>query len=213
MLAQDVPVKANEKTYVTVTLNEGANTFTVTMTPDTTYSPDGEFEYSRMRDYEPREMTHTVNYEADTRDVVYVGPNGKASAEETREDPTTIYEAVRKATPGQQIILLSGYYQLSSTVTIERGIDGTAATMIELIADPEGEARPVLDFSGKCEGLVLAASYWHLYGFDVTNSADGKDGIRVSGSNNKLEAVFTSIKSCGKIVIWKKKDESRTRAT
>ena len=191
VLAEDVAVKANVKTYVPVTLTEGANTFTVIMTPDETYSPDGDYTYSRMSDYSSKTINITVNYEADTRAVVYVGPNGKASAAGTREDPTTIYEAVRKATPGQKIILLSGTYNLTSTVTIERGIDGTADAMIELIADPNGETRPVLDFGAKCEGVALVANYWRLYGFDVTNSADLKDGVHISGSNNVVERLLT----------------------
>ncbi len=189
VIADKTAVKANVKTYVDVTLTSGANTFTVVMDPDESYRPNGE--YSAMRDYDNRTITFTVTYEADTRETVYVGPNASASGAGTRENPTTIYEAVKKATPGQIIVLLPGYYSLSSTVLIQRGIDGTADKPITLTADPESDVRPVLDFNRACEGLVLAGSHWKLYGFDVTNSQNSKDGIRVSGSDNVLERLLT----------------------
>ncbi len=180
-------VAASEKSRTEVTLTEGDNTFTVTFTPDPDYVPG---KYQLLSSYDAVTWTHTVTYSAYSGTYLYVGPEGVSAAAGTREDPIDIYTAVQIVAPGQTIILLEGTYNLTKTVTVERGIDGTADQPIYMIADPEAESRPVFDFGGVCAGMVLAGDYWYFYGFDVTNSANAQKGVQVSGSYNTLDSIM-----------------------
>ena len=51
--------------------------------------------------------------------------------------------------------------------------------------------QPVFDFGKNCEGMVLAGDHWYYQGFDVTNSANAKDGIRLCGSSCTVDNVRT----------------------
>ena len=62
----------------------------------------------------------------------------------TKDAPMDIYTAVKIVR--QKILIKEGTYNLSSTVKVERGINGTADAMIYVIADPEAGSRPVFDF-------------------------------------------------------------------
>ena len=54
------------------------------------------------------------------------------------------------------------------------------------------DSRVVLDFEGTTgEGITLCGNYWYIQNVDVTNSANGKDGIHVCGSHNVLDTVNT----------------------
>ena len=181
-------VTANTKLRVPVKLEKGSNTFTVTVTPDPEYKPS---EYEALSTYDPAVITHTVRYEVNDAEIVYVSPDGKADAPGTRDEPTSIYSAVNKAVPGQTIYLMEGTYNMTSKLVIERGINGTAEKNISLFADPESYTRPVIDFGLNYSGVVLAANYWHLKGFDVTRTKNGEKGIQVAGNNNTLELLET----------------------
>ena len=92
---------------------------------------------------------------------------------------------------GQTIVITEGTYNLSRTIKVERGINGTADNMIYMVADPEASSRPVFDFGDKCAGMVLAGDYWYFKGFDVTGSADAQKGIQVAGDHNTLDQIET----------------------
>ncbi len=123
------------------------------------------------------------------RKTIYVSPTGLPNGNGTREYPFDIYTAVNSATPGQTIVLMEGTYKLSSTLRIQRGINGTEAEPIRMIADPTAATRPVLDFQKICAGIVHGGNYWYFAGFDVTNSQDGQKGFQVSGSYNVLDQI------------------------
>lgn len=178
--------KALTKETVALKLNSGKNTFTINFIPDKEYKP-GEFKL--MTSYDPVTINHTVEYKTVENNNIYVSPNGKSNAAGTKDDPMDIYTAVKIAAPGQKILIKEGTYDLSSTVKVERGINGTADTMIYMIADPEAGSRPVFDFGGKCAGMILAGDYWYFQGFDVTRSADAQKGIQVSGNHNILDRI------------------------
>ena len=178
--------KALTKETVALKLNSGKNTFTINFIPDKEYKP-GEFKL--MTSYDPVTINHTVEYKTVENNNIYVSPNGKSNAVGTRDDPMDIYTAVKIAAPGQKILIKEGTYDLSSTVKVERGINGTADAMIYMIADPEAGSRPVFDFGGKCAGMILAGDYWYFQGFDVTRSADAQKGIQVSGNHNILDRI------------------------
>ena len=178
--------KALTKETVALKLNSGKNTFTINFIPDKEYKP-GEFKL--MTSYDPVTINHTVEYKTVENNNIYVSPNGKSNAAGTKDAPMDIYTAVKIATPGQKILIKEGTYNLSGTVKVERGINGTADAMIYMIADPEAGSRPVLDFGGKCAGMILAGDYWYFQGFDVTRSADAQKGIQVSGNHNILDQI------------------------
>ena len=178
--------KALTKETVALKLNSGKNAFTINFIPDKEYKP-GEFKL--MTSYDPVTINHTVEYKTVESNNIYVSPNGKSNAAGTKDAPMDIYTAVKIAAPGQKILIKEGTYNLSRTVKVERGINGTADAMIYMIADPEAGSRPVFDFGGKCAGMILAGDYWYFQGFDVTRSADAQKGIQVSGNHNTLDRI------------------------
>lgn len=178
--------KALAKETVALKLNNGKNAFTINFIPDKEYKP-GEFKL--MTSYDSVTINHTVEYKTVENNNIYVSPNGKSNAAGTKDAPMDIYTAVKIAAPGQKILIKEGTYNLSSTVKVERGINGTADAMIYMIADPEAGSRPVFDFGGKCAGMILAGDYWYFQGFDVTGSADAQKGIQVSGNHNILDRI------------------------
>ena len=186
-VAQSVEVKAD--TLVKpgkVTLKSGKNDFKFYFTPDPDYKPG---DYKLMESYATKEIDFSVTYKryGSEGQALYVAPD--ASGTGTSEDPMSIYEAVKYAQPGQQIILKAGIYKLSSTLKIARGVNGTANSMIYMIGDPNDNGRPLLDFQGLCAGMIMGGDYWYFKGFDVTNSANGQKGIQVSGSHCVLDKI------------------------
>ncbi len=125
------------------------------------------------------------------RKTIYVSPTGLPNGNGTREYPFDIYTAVDNVVAGQTIVLMEGTYKLSSTLKIQRGMDGTADAMIRMIADPDATTRPVLDFQQLSSGIVHGGDYWYFYGFDVTRSMNGQKGFQVSGNYNVLDQIHT----------------------
>ncbi|MDD3240070.1 MAG: right-handed parallel beta-helix repeat-containing protein [Lachnospira sp.] len=206
----DQDVTANKKVTFDTTLELGKNKFTVTATPAEGYRPS---EFEKLSSYDAVTFEHTVTYDNFNGDVIYVGTEGTSSGKGTKENPVDVYTAVKYAKPGQYIVVLSGTYNLDSTVKIERGVDGTAEAPIRMIAEAEFAKNPqaiamasdgtiiqhesfssdpsVFDFGRNCEGMVIAGNYWYIQGLEVTNSANGKDGVRLSGSNVTLDGLRT----------------------
>ena len=183
----DEDVTAGQKYVWETTLTLGENTFTVTMTPVEGYRPS---EFEVLDSYEASTFTYKVTYNKFDGDVIYVGPDAASDGVGTKENPIDIYTAVKYVSPGQKIVLLSGTYNLESTVTVQPGIDGTESQPIIMAAESSTD-RPVFDFGKNCEGMVLAGDHWYYQGFDVTNSANAKDGIRLCGSSCTVDNVRT----------------------
>ena len=188
-IVTDAPIAANTVAKpATTTLNIGKNTFSYVFTPNADYIPEKDMV---MSSYEAIEGTFTVTYR--TYGVegqsLYVAP-GKYGVG-IKDDPMSIYDAVKYVQPGQTIVLMEGTYYLDKTVKIERGVNGTADLPIQMVADPEASSRPVLDFQQKCAGMVLAGDYWYFQGFDVTNSADKQKGIQLSGKHCTMDNINT----------------------
>ena len=187
MVIADEDVTAGQKYVWETTLTLGENTFTVTMTPVEGYRPS---EFEVLDSYEASTFTYKVTYNKFDGDVIYVGPDATSDGVGTKENPIDIYTAVKFVSPGQKIVLLSGTYNLESTVTVQPGIDGTESQPIIMAAESSTD-RPVFDFGKNCEGMVLAGDHWYYQGFDVTNSANAKDGIRLCGSSCTVDNVRT----------------------
>ena len=189
-VAKDVEVKADTLVKsADVKLTKGDNNYKIYFTPSKDYKPNGEF--SAMESYETVVIDHKVTYktygEAGQSLWVASDANGCGS----KDEPMSIYEAIKYVMPSQQIILKEGTYKLSSPLKIERGINGTADQMIYMVADPDAKTRPVIDFQGLCTGMTIGGDYWYFKGFDVTGSADGQKGLQVSGSHNTLDQIET----------------------
>ena len=125
-------------------------------------------------------------------DALYVSPSGSASAAGTVSAPTTLASAITRVTAGATIYLRGGTYNLSQTVTIAAGNNGTSSARKTLSAYPN--ETPVLNFSAMSEdpanrGLAVNGSYWHVYGIVVERAGD--NGIFVGGSNNTIERTVT----------------------
>ncbi len=169
-----------------IKLEKGENIFTVDFTPKEGYvSKDGK----KLESYKLIGVEHSVSYVSfgTPGKPLYVSPDGKGAG--TKDNPMSIYNAVRFVQQGQAIILMEGTYKLEGGLRIERGVNGTAENKMYMIADPEAKTRPVLDFSGLGSGLVLGGNYWVMKGFDVTNTMNGQKGIQVSGSYNILNDI------------------------
>ena len=186
-IAQDVEVKA--KTAVNaanVVLTKGKNDFKLYFTPAEGYIPG---EYMAMQSYETKEIDFTVTYKTigDAGQSIWVAPDAKGSG--SKEDPMSIYDAVKYVQPSQQIVLMEGTYKLESSLKIARGINGTAENMIYMVADPAATTRPVLDFQELSTGMIIGGDYWYFKGFDVTRSANAQKGFQVSGNHNTLDQI------------------------
>ena len=186
-IAEDVEVKA--KTAVNaanVVLTKGKNEFKLYFTPAEGYVPG---EYMAMESYETKEIDFTVTYKTigEAGQSIWVAPDAKGSG--SKEDPMSIYDAVKYVQPSQQIVLMEGTYNLESSLKLARGINGTAENMIYMIADPNATTRPVLDFQGLSTGMIIGGDYWYFKGFDVTRSANAQKGIQVSGNHNTLDQI------------------------
>ena len=189
-VVSDRAVTAGTKVTMPVSLTEGSNKFRISFTPNSDYRPN---EYSKLSSYETVTYEFTVTYKSVRRDqkTIYVAPEGSAGAAGSKENPVDIYTAVKYAKAGQMIVLKGGVYNLTSTIKVERGIDGTKEQMIYLIADPSDSQRPVFDFNRACAGMIFAGDYWYCKGFEVTNTQDTQKGIQISGSN----CVFDNIQA------------------
>ena len=145
VVVSDVEVKADTLVKpVSVTLNKGKNAYKINFTPAEGYKPNGE--YSAMESYETVVIDHTVTYKTfgEAGQSIWVAPDAKGSG--SKEDPMSIYDAVKYVMPSQQIVLTEGTYKLESPLKIARGINGTADQMIYMVADPDAKTRPVIDF-------------------------------------------------------------------
>ena len=184
---KEVTVTANEQVKVETTLNLGSNTFTVKYDADDNYVPG---EYQVMSNYDAITINQTVTYNAYNGETIYVSPNANGTG--SKEDPADLQTAIKYAQPGQTIVMMEGTYKYTSTVTIPRGTNGTEDALIYLIADPDASTRPVISGANASgHAMEIAGNYWYIQGIDVTESADGKDGIHLSGSYNTVDNVET----------------------
>lgn len=182
------------KLAVPVKLHIGTNKFQVTYTPDKDYEPYGGKPHAVLTSYEPKVNNVTVTWKKYGKegDILYVSPKGKATGDGTKVNPLDIYTAVKYAQPGQTIYLIGGTYNLTQTVKIDRGVNGTKDNMIYMLADPEtckDGVRPVFDFNSQCPAMVIAGDWWYYQGFDVTRSGNQMKGLQVSGNHNTLDGL------------------------
>ena len=189
VIEEEVEVAANGRYDKDVTLPApGSYELKIVFTPD----PDQDLgEDTKLSSIDPVTAVFSVSYNAAYADMkeLYVSPDGKADAAGTREDPIDVYTAVENVSAGQTIVVMEGTYNLSATLRIQPGINGTEEKPIRMVADEN--VRPVFDFQGICAGIVHGADYWYFFGFDVTRSQNGQKGFQVSGDHNVLDQINT----------------------
>ncbi|HZM79003.1 MAG TPA: CBM35 domain-containing protein [Candidatus Limnocylindrales bacterium] len=124
--------------------------------------------------------------------TLFAAPNGTDSAPGTQASPTTITSAITRIAAGGTIFLRGGTYNLSQTVTIAAGNNGTSSARKTLSAFQS--ERPILNFSAQAEnstnrGLAVNGNFWRIFGITVERAGD--NGIFVGGSNNIIERTVT----------------------
>jgi hypothetical protein len=123
---------------------------------------------------------------------IFVAPTGTDANPGTINSPTTLSAAITRIQPGQTIQMRGGTYNLSATITIARGNNGTASQPKNIFAF-SGE-RPILNFSAQAfnssnRGLQLNGFFWHLRGLEVMGAGD--NGLFIGGNNNTIELCVT----------------------
>ena len=120
-------------------------------------------------------------------EVIFASPNGGGDGK-TAQSPTDVRSAIKAVPAGGTIYLLDGKYSFTETITIEENNSGAAGKYKTMSAYPG--AKVVFDFNGQPVsnsgyGILMAGSYWHFYGFEITNAGD--NGMLLSGHNNIIE--------------------------
>lgn len=172
------PVEGNKAFIQGITLIEGDNKLDVKFTP----GPD-----ENVTDFNPVNTSLNVTYKTygEEDGAVYVTPTGNTDAAATENDPIDIYSAVKFLRAGQTIYVLSGNYNLTAPITIDRGNNGFDDKLKVLSA--YSDERPVFDFGTTSNGFSLNGDYWKVCGIDVTRAAS--TGFGIAGNYNIVEAV------------------------
>lgn len=192
-------VKAFTDFSKTIKLKKGFNDFVVTFKPDESYRPGPKHVIAKYNkelkiyeeSYEPVSITHSVVYNTYSGKELYVSPSGIALAAGTKEDPLDIATALNYCLPGQPVYLMEGTYYPTQGIIIERGNNGRKGKYKQLLADPEAKTRPVINFSGSSQAMIIWGNWWYMKGFDVTASKGDVKGIQVGGHYNVMECIDT----------------------
>ena len=124
---------------------------------------------------------------------IFVAPNGTDSNPGTMSAPTTLTAAITRIQAGQTIQMRGGTYNLSATVTIARGNNGTSGQSQENLCFWQRETDPELLGAGvrlTNRGIQLNGFFWHFRGLEVMNAGD--NGIFIGGNNNTIERCVTA---------------------
>ncbi len=139
---------------VPVTLTKGGNSFEVTFTPD----PDQVLPaFTKISSFTPITKKSTVTYNPNYKYLqnIYVAPNGRSNNYGTKSRPLDIYTAVSVVSPGQNIILKEGVYNLTKSINIGKAMSGTDGTVTLKMAELDENGEPKLDE----EGNVITKDY------------------------------------------------------
>ncbi|GAE35960.1 bacterial Ig-like domain-containing protein [Halalkalibacter akibai] len=182
VIAEDVEVEAGKVIEVPAELAYQSKTnFSMTFLPDDT-------QYLTSYNQLVRNFTVETRSYVNGGDI-YVSPKGTASGDGTKVNPLDLDTAIHFVAEGQKIIVMEGQYIRHKPLEIKKYNNGTAEAMKYLVADPETQTRPVIDFDRRSEGVVHSGHYWHVEGIDFARSAGNTKGYTVGGSFNIIENV------------------------
>ena len=191
------PVSSSVTVSGFIPLKEGNNDFTVVFTPSPLYKPYSGAVMARwegdrlVESNDEISLDFSVEMKALESKLLYVSPEGKDEGDGTRDNPLSLSSAIRFSSPGTTIILLPGVYRIQDRIRIERGNSGTRNARKVL----KGEGEVVLDFSSSPYGMELWGDWWILSSFTVSNTIDGKKGLQIAGSHNRIE--YIEAEYCG----------------
>ncbi len=178
-VVSNVAIKAKTNTLIPVTLPaSGKNELSYTFKPA-----------SGADAVTAKATVNYDNYLANQKNL-YVSPKGTKNGNGTAEHPLDVQTAMNIAQPGQTIVVMEGTYKLGSTALVPRGNNGTKDKMIYMIADPNAKTRPVFDGEKKVSIVMqVAGDYWYIKGFDVANSKDKTNGLKMAGNNCVADSI------------------------
>lgn len=185
IIAENVEMKANERSYIYTKVTRGVNKFCAIFTLAENYAPS---KYERLSSYGNICREWKTTYKPNEGVEVYIAPYGNAFGDGSKEHPLDVQTAINGAVPGQKLLLMGGTYLMDAPLVVERDIDGREDAYITMMP-AEGEERPIFDFQRMHDGMTIGGDYWHFKGFTVTRSGMAKKGILLSGSHNILEQV------------------------
>jgi hypothetical protein len=200
VIIKDAIIQANQDYSKTITLSKGNNDFIVEFTPDKNYKPGdnkviGRYDNEQkalVESYAPYYINHSVLYHYYPGDTLYVSTTGSPFGKGTKESPLDLSTALYFVRPGQTIVLAGGVYYPASTITIERGNNGTNR-LYKRLQSINGE-RAIIDFSmsnAKSAGVVLSGDYWIIENIDIRKTPGDVKGLQVAGNNNIIRFVKT----------------------
>ncbi|MDO5519302.1 MAG: right-handed parallel beta-helix repeat-containing protein [bacterium] len=158
------------------------------------------------------DLTSTGSYtnlaeaeDASFKNVLYVAPNGSATATGTLTSPLDLETALTISAKKDNVAILmtEGTYAFDHQLTIPKTMSG-AADAYNVLKACKG-ANVTLDFSSQpysnttannARGLQLNADYWYVGGITIYGAAD--NGMMLSGSHNIIErCTFDSNRDTG----------------
>lgn len=173
----DIPVK----------LEPGTSKVSVIFVPNANQSFDDPDLELGSTDSVSASVTVTYDTRLAGRKYLYVAPTGSAAGDGSFIRPLSVQAALDLAAPGQTIVVKEGRYQLTTPLIIRKGMDGTQAQPIYMLADPAAKTKPVFDFTGTNDGILLNADWWYIFGIGVTGA--GGEGVSIAGNHNVLDQV------------------------
>ncbi len=191
LVIKDQKIEANVYFEQIITLTEAENKFDAYFIPE----PGWKTEYHEALNYygeQPSEkLVSFKSYGQELQGLVVApteyensptGVIGSPAGTGALNDPLDLQTAINFLLPGQTIYMLDGtYVKTDANYTVEKGNDGTPEKVKTIRPHPSSKARPVLDFNKRGGGFTLWGSYWHIKGFDITKTPDGKKGLQVGG--------------------------------
>ncbi|AEJ18793.1 right-handed parallel beta-helix repeat-containing protein [Gracilinema caldarium] len=199
-LIKDAIIQANQDYIKNITLLKGNNDFIVEFIPDKTFKPGdnkvmGRYDNEKkalVESYLPYYINHSVLYHYYQGDTLFVSTMGTPFGKGTKDSPLDLSTALYFVRPGQTILLAGGVYYPTSTITIERGNNGTNR-QYKIFRSVNGE-RAIIDFSrsnAKASGFMLSGDYWIIDSIDIRNTPGDVKGLQVAGNNNIIRFVKT----------------------
>jgi len=186
-------VAANEDFEAELKIGKGFTDFTVMFDPDDGYMPyentaiaqyDSE-EKAYKENYNPIYITHSVSFISYDGDKIVVSPDGTIWGDGSEKDPVDLMSALSYARPGQDIVLKSGTYSLTS-LTIERGNSGNEKARKILTCQ---DGRAVFDFRYAKSGMQVWGDWWQIENIDVCNTPGNIKGLQIAGDHNIVKNV------------------------
>ncbi|ENH97568.1 Pectate disaccharide-lyase [Gracilibacillus halophilus YIM-C55.5] len=183
IIAEDDVIQAGETYQISTTIEKEQDTnFSLVFLPDDTQSLTDNSQI--VRNFT---VTHQT-YAADDGNI-YVSPDGTSHGDGSKDNPLDLDTAIEFVKKGQTIIVQEGKYLRSSPLRIKKYNDGTEDAMKYLMADPNAETRPLIDFDKQSEGVIHSGNYWHVKGIDFARSAGNTKGYTIGGDHNIVENI------------------------